>query len=75
MSEEALIDLWSRMKPFISKGDMLNAADMFVSSLDEHGLIDVNEHVVLSIGDPVLKDALVSYYDLEFDEDDEDGYE
>lgn len=74
MTEETLLDVWLRMKPFINKNDVLNAADTFVSSLDENGLLDISEHAVLTIEDPVLKDALVSYYEIELDSD-EDEYE
>ncbi len=74
MTEETLLDVWLRMKPFINKNDVLNAADTFVSSLDENGLLDISEHAVLTIEDPVLKDALVSYYEIELDSG-EDEYE
>lgn len=72
MTEETLLDVWLRMKPFINKNDVLNAADTFVSSLDENGLLDISEHAVLTIEDPVLKDALVSYYEIELDSGEEE---
>ena len=74
MNDEDLIEFWTRLKPFINKNDLIASADTFVATLDEQGLIDINEHTVLSIEDHVLKDAIISYYEFEF-EDDEDNYE
>lgn len=71
MNDEDLIEFWTRLKPFINKNDLIPAADMFVSTLDEQGLVEINEHTVLSIEDHVLKDAIISYYEFEFDEEDE----
>lgn len=71
MDEEALIEVWTRLKPFIGKNDAITAADAFVASLDEHGLIDIDEHTVLAIEDHILKEAIVSYYGFEFDDEDE----
>lgn len=76
MEVETFLELWSGLKPFIAKGDASAAADIFVATLDEYGLIDVTEHTVLTIGDHALKDAVIAYYEFEFEDDeDEDGYE
>lgn len=73
---ETLLELWSGLKPFIAKGDASAAADIFVATLDEHGMLDVTEHTVLTIGDHALKDAIVAYYEFDFEDDeDEDEYE
>lgn len=75
MTDEAAIELWTRIKPFINKNDSLAAADAFVTTLDDHGMLDFTEHSVLSVEDPILKDAIVSYCEFEFEEDSEDEYE
>jgi hypothetical protein len=72
MEVETLLEIWSGLKPFITKGDASEAADIFVATLDENGLLQVTEHTVLSIEDHVLKDAIISYCEFEFDDEDEE---
>ncbi len=75
MTDDAIIELWASMKPFMNKNDAITAADAFVATLDEHGLLDFTEHSVLSIECHLLKDAIISYCEFEFENEDGDEYE
>lgn len=75
MNEECIIELWARMKPFITAKDRMDAADAFVSVLDEHGMADALEAQGELVPDKHLRAATVSYYGIEDDEDEEsDGW-
>jgi hypothetical protein len=75
MEVETVLELWSGLRSFITKGDASAAADIFVATLDENGLLDVTKHTVLTIEDHALKDAIISYFDFAFDDEEEEEYE
>ena len=68
---DGIQDLWLSVKGYIPKKDRLDAADAFVIILDEYGVTDGIEYEEFI--DPDLKVALVSYYGLDENEDDEDN--
>ena len=72
MDDETLIELWSQIKPFLNKNDATAVADAVVSTLDDHGLLDISEQAVIAFEDHVLKDAIISHYEFEFEEDDDE---
>lgn len=65
---DVIVEVWSRMRPFIPAKDRLAAADQMVALLDEHDLLDeiaeYDGHI-----DAQLSVAIKSH--LELDGDDE----
>lgn len=72
MNDDYIIELWTRMKPFITAKDRMDAADAFVAVLDEHGLADSLEAQGELVPDKHLRAATVSYYGIEEEDEDED---
>lgn len=72
MHNDFLIEVWSRLKPYINTKDRMDAADAFVAVIDEHAISDDIEEQIGSISDKHLKAALVSRYGYEDQDDDED---
>lgn len=64
-----LIDLWSRIKPFLPPKERLESADVFMTVFDEFGLVD--ETILSEELDRELRAAAKSRFS-EIEEDDED---
>lgn len=73
MDEDVIIEMWTRMKPFIIPREMMGAADAFVGVLDDNGLLDVMENEAQIVPDTHLRAALISYFGIDDGEDDEDS--
>ena len=74
-NDDFLVELWTRLKPLIDKGDLQEAATHIVSVCNDHGLTDGLENSYDL--DPELRLAIKDYLgdELDQDEDAEDGYE
>lgn len=71
---DLIVDLWSRIKPYITQKERLDVADQIVTVFDEHGLIDGIEGLVDSLDRP-LAAAIKSRYSFDSIEEEEDEYE
>jgi hypothetical protein len=72
MHNDFLVELWTRLKPFITQKERMDAADAFVAVVDEYAVSDDFEEQAPSISDKHLKAALISRYGCEDEDDDED---
>jgi isocitrate dehydrogenase kinase/phosphatase len=70
---DMIVDLWSRLKLLIPKKERLEAADVIVAVMDEHGYADGLEDE--DSLDKELLAAVKSHYGVDLDEDDEDECE
>lgn len=73
MHNDFLIEVWSRLKPFLGSKDRMDAADAYVAVIDEYAVSDDIEDQISSISDKHLKAALVSRYGYEEDDDDDES--
>ena len=76
MRDDFVVDLWSRIKPFVPAKDRLDVADAIVAVCDEYGYADgIEHHEDL---DKELNAAVKTHYgdpEEDFDEDEyENGY-
>ena len=69
---DMIVDLWSRLKPILSKKDRLEAADVIVAVMDEHGYADGLEDEQSL--DKDLLAAVKSHYGVDLEDDDVDEY-
>jgi hypothetical protein len=72
MDDETLIELWSRLKPFLNKNEMSAVADAVVTTLDDAGLLEISEQAVIAFEDHILKDAIIDHFEFEFEDEDEE---
>lgn len=75
MHDEFVVDLWSRIKPFVANKDRIEVAEAIVSVFDEYGFSDGLENTTDC--DSVLQKAIDNYFGDEdlFDDEDEDIYD
>lgn len=74
MYDEFVVDLWSRVKPFVSSKDRLEVAEAVVSVFDEYGFADGLD--TTTDCDSVLQKAIDAYFgDEDAFDDNEDMYD
>ena len=60
MTTEDMIVVWDSMKPFINKKEILAAADAYIATLDDMGLVEEHLREEFSY-DTHLKAALITF--------------
>ena len=72
MDAEAIVEIWSTIKPFVPQKDRVDAAEAFATVIDEYGWLDELSELFL---DKELELAIKSrIYVEEYEDDDDDQY-
>jgi len=66
---DMIIELWIKLRPYISPKERLDAADELVAVFDEFGMTDGLEHIVNDI-DPQLSAAIRARFEIDTEDDD-----
>jgi hypothetical protein len=66
-----LLEVWETVKPHVAAKERLHLAESLVRSIDDNLHFDEDADVMKEIGDRALRTALLTYFDVD-DEDDED---